>query len=485
MEKYFLVNVTYDNEKSKIILYFTKDLENQNKINYIYSEKFYPSFIIDLNKSLVKDLLYEFSKEIIIKEKEEKTKVYARNQEILERCKKILQLSTNKNILLIESERQFLIENNWSYYDSFCLINRNKINKIFSSSLTNTNHIIKNMINKLDLKIEARIHKISKKIIFTNYLKKKISSDITYTQAINYLLENYFYKNNIIQPQESISQPEYKKKDEVNTIKIDFTKTWAHYLITEEYNIGYETLNCDCCKPKSIYDINVLPHSLVEARFIKNGYYFLAKDYLWAKEFHKNNKDKDKRERYKKQNKLITIPIGPFYKNDTKKIQLIDGLWLYDNKEIEIIDNQEYKWFCKNKKSFLSYIIEDIINIKNSIDKSIELTTKLNYSNNNLNKINCLEKNITFYLYLSEQKIFDKLLKEIILFIQNKNTKFYMSDLDKAIKSIKQKTYDNISKEEHRYKIRKETIITKDKGLLKKINNYFPKINIPLPDIYL
>jgi hypothetical protein len=485
MKKYFLVNIRYDSEKSKITSYFTKSLDNLNKFDYIFSEKYYPSFVISLQKNLVKDLLHELQKEIIVKEKENVTKVYAKNNETLEKCKKILQLSTNKNILLIEPERQFLIENDWNYYDSFCLINKNKINKISTSPITNINYIIKNMIDKIDLKIESRILKIAQKIIFTNYLKKKITYDITYTQATNYLLENYFFKNDLPQPQESKSYQDFKTKDSLNTIKIDFTKIWGHYLIEEEQNIGYETLNCNCCKPKSIYDINVLPHSLIKVRFIKNGFYFLSKNYLWSKEYHTNNKEKEKRERYKKQNNLTTIPIGPFYKTDVKKILLIDALRLYDKKEIEIIEDHEYKWFCKKKKSFLSEIIKEIIFKKNAIDKSIELTTKLNYSNRNLEKINYLEKNQTFYVYLSEQKIFENLLKEIILFIQNKNTKFYFSDLDKAIKNIKQRTYDNISKEEHRYKIRKETIITKDKSLLQKINNYFPKINVPLPEIYL
>lgn len=485
MEKYFLVNVTYDNEKSKVTTYFTKNLENLNKFDYIYSEKFHPSFVINLDSKLIKDLLFEFKKEIIVKELKNVTKIYAKNYEILEKCKKIVQLSTNKNILLIEPERQYLIESGWSYYDTFYLINKNKINKISTSPLTNFNFIIQNMINKLDLKIEARIQKITKKIILTNYLKKKIDTEVTFTQAINYLFENNFYKNNLVQTQESKKEYYNNKSSSEDAIKIDFTKTWAHFIINEQNNIGYETINCNCCEPKSIYDINVLPHSLVNVNFIKNGYYFLSKDFNWAKEYHTNNKDKDKRERYKKQNSLTIMPTGPFYKNNTLKILLIDAIRLYDNKEININDDHEYKWFCKKKSSFLSEIIKEILNIKNSIDKSIDLTTKLNYSYKDLKNIRHLEKNNLFYLYLSEQKIYDNLLKEIINFIQNKNTKFYVQELDKAIKGIKQKIYNDLSKEEHRYKIRKETIITKDKGLLEKINNYFPKINIPLPDIYL
>ncbi len=485
MRKHFLVNVTYDNNKSKVVCYFSKDLDNINKYDYIHTEKFNPWIVTDIQKELVKKLLYDFSKDVVVTQEKENTKIKAKDFETLEKCKKILQLSTNKNILMIEPERQFLVNNDWGYYDSYCLVSNNKINKIEESPLTNINYIIKNMIDQLELKIESRIQRITNKILLTNYLKKKIDANISRTQAVNYLFENCFFKKSISQPQESIAFLDKQKEVKEEGIKINLTKTWAYFLIKKENNIGYETIDCSCCKPKEIYDDNTLPHSLVEVEFIKNGFYFLSKDFLWAYDYHNNNKDKDKRERYKKQNNVRDFPVGPFFKKDKAKILLIDAIDLYERKEIKILKNHEYKWFCKNRRSFVSEAIEQILKTKKVIDRSIELTTKLNYSNNKLEKIKELEKNTLYLVYQSERKLYNYLLEEIIAFIQNKNTKFYVKKVDQAVKSLKQKTYESMPTKECRYNIRQEILTTKDKSIVEKINNYFTKINIPIPEIFL
>lgn len=482
MEKMFLVNVEYDEKKSRIMCKFSNNLEEINKHTFIHSEKFYPSFFINLRKDLTKTLLSDFSKNIIVTEKRKALEIKAKDYETLQKCKKILQLSTNKNILLIEPERQFLIDSDWSYYDTFYLVENKKINKISQSPLTNLNFILKKIINNLDLKISSRINQVTKKIILTNYLKKKITKEITTTQTINYIFENNFYKKGLPQPQESLPYNYENKQKKDKTIKIDITEPIA-YLLTKENNIGYESLNCQCCKPRNIHDKNVLSNSLINVSFLKDGYYYISKDYFWSKEYHIKNKEKEKRESYKKQNSLTSYPVGPFYRKDSKKILLIDALRLKENKEIEIQENHEYRWFCKKEKAFVSEIIKDILNLKQVVEKSINLTTSLNYSNNSLGQVKKLEKNTLFYLYHSEKNLYTHLLKETISFIQNKNTKFYKQEIDLAIKSIKQKTCDQISQEECRFSIRKETIRTKDRTLLEKINNYFPKINIPVPEI--
>ncbi|HOZ36105.1 MAG TPA: hypothetical protein PLK55_03940, partial [archaeon] len=129
-----LLNSSYEKDRARVVLYFGRDPLNNN-YELIHKATFYPYFVVEIEKELISKLLSDFKKDISLKSLEKKTKIIARNFELLSKCSKILQQATGKNIILIEPERQFLIRNNWSYYDSFYVFKGN-IRKI-----NNENHI--------------------------------------------------------------------------------------------------------------------------------------------------------------------------------------------------------------------------------------------------------------------------------------------------------------------------------------------------------
>jgi len=273
-----------------------------------------------------------------------------------------------------------------------------------------------------------------------------------------------------------------KEKNIRQGIKMDFSNIWPYLLTKDFYNIGHDTLNCDCCKPKNYLDINVLSNSIVKVRFKKQGFYFISKDQKWAYEqFHQENINKENRINFKKNNGLKEMPTGPFYKGDFASIPLIDAVNLVSEEEIEIIDNlDEIKWYCLKKESFLSIKIKEYLKRLKYLETSINLSNSFNY---NYSFKNNLEQNPMFIQYLTEYKLINDLIEEIPKFIEHKNTKFYDSLLAQSIKYLKLETIKKIDVNENKYLIDKEKVIVKEKKIIEKINNYFPQLNLPIPKL--
>jgi len=482
------MNVTYENEKNRILLYFSEDPSSQ-KYDFVYKEKFNPYFYIDLPQELLTKLLLEFKGDIKIeKQISNVIKIAAKNFEILQKCSKIISISTNKNIILLEPERQYLLNNQWSYFDQFCVTHENKIKKI-----NNTNEIhfvIKkitdNLIDSEKLKISTTL---TKKLIISNLLNIKPSSEIPNDQILNQLFENYFYKKGIVLKNHPIISIPKIKNIQKNSYSLDFSTLLAHYLKKEHYNVGYETINCSCCKPIKIYDTNTLSNSLVEVMFLKNGIYFISNDKGFAKEYHNLDSRKENRLIYMCENKIKDLPCGPFFEQEKILIPLNDAIPLIESNDARFTnENNKLNWYCKNQESFISEIISKIINRLKIIEESISISNYMNYSKKISSK---LEYNFSYTLYMTEYAILSDLLKEIPSFMAHTNTKFYDPLVSKAIKSIKREIIIKSSPNQEipRYiehqSSNKEEIYFKDKSFILNVNNYFKKINLPIPKLVI
>jgi Ni,Fe-hydrogenase III component G len=337
-EKYFLLNAEYDNSKSRIKLYFSRN-PLSNNLEYIHKENYQPYFIINNSKEIISNLLSEFKGLIKIKELEKnKIKIISVNNIILRKCINILKYSLNKDILEIEPERQFLINNNWSYYDSFSLILKNKIRKVDDKDLIHLG--VKKYLENTDLNIQKKlIEPITRKLIISNLLKTKPQKNIKSSQIINTLLENDFFKKDLI--------------------------------------ISHKSL-------------------------VHN----------------KNNFDHE-----------ITTNI--------------------------------------NKK------LEDL-------KKSINITKKIHSNRDMINNIKNkgLQDNIQFIQYLTEYALLNNLIKEIPLFLENTNTKFY----DKKIELKTKQTYLNLNKKPLNTN-NKISAKVNNHRFSSKIQSYFLELNLPIPKI--
>jgi len=481
MNNLYLTNTVYENEKNRIILYFSKN-PFSSKFEYVEKEKFFPEINIDLPKEFLQKILSDFRKKIKIEKiTDNLCKITSKNYKILQQCSKILSLTTSKNILLIEPERQFLIKKNWSYYDIFVHVNKTKINKIRDYDVTNK--AIKEYITNIDEFSKKKITPIiTRRFMLSNLLKVKPEYNIKNDEILNILFENNFFESRLVL--KSKSTIDFSKKDEFikNTINMDFSNIWAYLLQNDFYNISYETINCSCCKPKDVFSTNTLPSSLVEVEFLNTGTYFLSKNKEWSKNYHKNNENKKNRDNYKKNNKLKENPVGPFFRNQREQIMLFDAIGLLEDKEIILTNkNNNLSWFCEKKESFVSKLIHSIKNKLTQIETSINLSTYANYSKT-INSLE-LENNTNFIIYITQYKLLTDLLEEIPKFMLHKNTKFYDPIIENAIKSIKLETINKINIDNSRLIEQTEKISTKNINFVNKVNSYFIKINLPIPKL--
>ncbi len=479
-----LLNSSYEKDRARVVLYFGRDPLNNN-YEFVYKSTFYPFFVVEVNHSLVSQLLADFRKDISLKSIDNKTKIIARNFELLSKCSKILQQATGKNIILIEPERQFLIRNNWSYYDVFYVFKGNL------KKITNENHIhfaIRNYTESLNRTEKiSLIEPLTKKLILSNILKLKPETDIKNDQILNTLFENEFFNKELILKNTNNFYYETKGKFLKDHINLDFSNVIPYLLTNKFSNIGFETLNCDCCHPLSTLQENVLPSSLVEVEFRKCGFYFISCDDAWARDYHDSHDQKENRKNYKKQNGLFKSVVGPFSRGQKEHLLLADAFRLTKDKDIVILEDQkQLVWSCQKQESFISKIINDLIERQKVIEQSINISTLGNYSLRSLENSRELETNPMFLQYLTEYSLINSLIEEMPKFLQHKNTKFYSPTLEQAIRTIKYNTINEINKEEDRIIIsEKSNIQITNKKLLAKINQTFPKMNLPVPKLII
>lgn len=479
-----LLNSTYEKDRARVVLYFGRDPLNNN-YEFVHKSTFYPYFLVDINYSLVLQLLSDFKKDVSLKSLNQKTKVIARDFELLSKCSKILQQATGKNIILIEPERQFLIRNNWSYYDSFYIFKGN-IRKI-----NNENHIhfaIRNYTESLNYSEKLNlIEPLTKKLILSNILKLKPETNIKNDQILNILFENEFFSSELSLKNTNNFYYQTREKYIKEHINLDFSNVLPHLLTNRFNNIGFETLNCECCKPLEIRQENVLPSSLVEVEFRKSGFYFISMDDSWAREYHNQHEKKENRESYKKQNGLIKMVTGPFSKGQTEFILLCDAINLSRNKELTIFDNKEkLVWSCKQKESFISRIISSLFDRQKIIEESINISTIVNYGFGDFKNSLALERNPHFLQYLTEYSLINSLIEEIPKFLQHKNTKFYSPIIEEAIRGIKYSTLERLNVNDDSLIVSsKDNIQITNKKLLSKINQTFQEMDLPIPRLVI
>jgi len=474
-----LLDCNYEKERARVVLYFGKDPLDKS-YEFVYKCSFFPYFTVGLKNELVSELLFDFKKDISIKSIEDKTKVLARDFETLAKTAKLLQQTTGKNIILIEPERQFLVRNNWSYYDSF-LVSKDILNKVNSEDFIHS--AISNYTKRIDEEERIKlVVPLTRKLLLSNLLKVKPESNIKNDQILNTLFENEFFYAELTLRNANNFYYQTKKQYIKEHINLDFSNVLPYLLTNRFGNIGYDTLNCPCCKPKDIFDENVLPSSLVKVEFNKSGFYFVSCDESWALEYHNSKEKKENRECYKKQNGLLSYPIGPFTKGETEYILLTDAVRMSNTNECKILDCKDWlSWTCKRQESFVSRLINELIRKQQGIEGSINISSTLGYGSGDFKSSRALEENPLYIQYLTEYSLLNSLIEEIPRFLQHKNTKFYSLEIDNAIRSITYDTISKINKGNEVLLLNKNSMQLRNKKLLVKINQAFPRMNLPIP----
>ncbi len=265
---------------------------------------------------------------------------------------------------VLAPERQFLIEKGWDYFDFFELGKAGPVPLgsfefpdarlgFFSGSLEEN-------ISSLCKSDMALAFQTAQKMAFSRLLKIPLSQEAQCGPARAFL-ENVAFSSSV---------PILKPADAPAAMPstgacVDFSGLLCLASSMPGNNLGFESLDCNCCRPPSADAKNVLASSTVKVRFLREGPYFNSVSSAWAEKFHFSMPSKDAREQRKEEYCYSSYPCGPFCRGQVFEVLLADAKRLQEGGEAEILSIQQLHWVCTLRESALSAQI-------NSLRKGLE-----------------------------------------------------------------------------------------------------------------
>ncbi|HNV00982.1 MAG TPA: hypothetical protein PKK60_00980 [archaeon] len=428
----YLTNVTYIESKREVLVEFSNKFEKK-----IERYKFFPFILLpkSIDGEKLKELLISFSfRSFSLQEKENYFSLQSVSFLELKKMVSVLSKCFGKLPLVLEPERQFLIEKNWSYFDSF---------SYFENSLIKVDSFLKDVsfsvlpeipfVEALKINQEEAVFFVNQAVL-SNILKVPINLVPKNKQEQEEIfLENIFFKNAEFVSWEKENFVKAKNFTPFgyfdNFSSIDFSPVWVELFSKKFFNIGPETKNCSCCKPFTLEDKNLLPSSLIEVKFVESDFFFESSSENFAQEFHIVNENKLLREQKKKEFFLKHPPIGPFSVGQVEKVPLLDAKKLLLEGVVELSTEHKVDWFCLNKESFFSkelYSFSEKLNGFEEFSKNKQTSLLIS----------------SFEDFFAEYfiKNFSNLVAEIPFQLMNKGSKFYSVSLAKTIISIQEAT---------------------------------------------
>ena len=221
---------------------------------------------------------------------------------------------TNYFPQLIEPERQFLLTQNWRYFQTFDST-LSPLNGAFSDApipgLVEPLFATLNGARAHNPKIEQELREriVGSHELFLPYT----DAPTTLHEQLEVLLSNHMFANHTARP---------LKQGNFTT-----TSTWTHAQRSRANELFSQTPTqgegkCACCAPTNLFHASLQDGSIVEARAIQDGVYIHTQNVTQSQEYHNTHAGKEKRLARQREFGLSTIPIGPLFRNDTISLSL-------------------------------------------------------------------------------------------------------------------------------------------------------------------
>jgi|GEM_PF-4432991 len=297
---------------------------------------------------------------LVFSESAEKCALRSPSFNLLRKAHALLSLSLKASIPLIEPERQFLLDQGWSYFDCFELEGG-----VIGKKQQGT------ALSQLDLPVDITL----REALLSRMLALPASQlpEGPHEKG-RVLLENAAFKSSqFVYSEQVVPKSNSPGKVLSGFFELDFSRAILQRIA--DSNIGFNSLNCGCCKPAGVNSENVLPNSMVEVEFFNNGYFFESLLPSFASFFHENNKGKESRRARKQEFALEQFPIGPFYAGQKAVVPLADARKLEGEGSARQTGKvAELWWSCRRKQSFLARKAMELLSIEASArKKALEL----------------------------------------------------------------------------------------------------------------
>lgn len=381
--------------------------------------------------------------------KKQTVKIVGASFSLLQSLEKAIREKLNRPSLLLSPERQFLLQQNWGFFDGFLF--ENQPEKVSGLVLPETNlgflpaSFPETLSELLDSGALDAAQRLCLSVVWSNALRIPLHHlPFTEKERAVLLLENQFFLAGVLGTDSGsdsvmVALRSLPLRVFENTAEFDFSNATALLCTRNHYNLGLETLDCDCCRPGSAAAENLLPSSLVKARFLSNGFFFESFFGGFSRSFHNSNPEKNRRLERQKEFGLLLPPTGPFAAGQIAEIPKADGERLEKESNALVIGLGKFShWFCLQKESVLSRTLNDwskqIVVLEK---KNADLERKaLVYSR--LHGLLLLEKNPHFFFQKTALSAFDSLFEQLPVLLMKKHSTFFSSFLSQTVSAVQE-----------------------------------------------
>ncbi len=500
----YLTKVSYNESKHEVLVEFSNSKERM-----VQRHKFFPFILISssIEKEKLSTLILSLGfKGFSVEEDNNFLKLRTLNFSDLKKISNALALHINKKFVVIGPEKSFLVEKNWSYFDSF-----KKIDGVlyYTNPLCDENS--QDLVQKIGEGADLGFF-LTKEISFQEALRvnKEDSLYLVELAAWSHLLsvsmeqipksreekvelylEKCFFKHGepitFDKSEKIFSSVGFEPIGSKNEVlsKIDFSRIWADLFSNNFFNIGPETKNCSCCEPVTLDSKNLLPSSLIKIKFNEDNSFFESSSESFARDYHEENEMKELRVQKKRDFFLNSFPVGPFFRNDFVLVPLMDAKRLIsENKAILVSSrnsddaNHKLNWFCLNKESFFSR------EVRESNSSLFNLRKRIDFYESNLFSI----KEFGYYYDVALYSVISQVLSELPNQLTSQSSSFFSTQLARSIISIQEATLSKFKEfsENEGYRVlhaNKQSAFIKGTSSLKLAKSFAMAQNLPQPQI--
>ena len=354
----FLSGAAYAGQKREIFAEFRRGNERFSRRFRFFPKIFVPKrFSPELLKSLLSVLsLQNFS----VKEREFSNEISFSDFSGLGQASALIESSLGYKPIVLNPGRQFLLEKNWAFFRAFGMESLESlpmefpeaILPMFSEPVSAT---IQGLLSDGDGIAEA----ICQKMALSSILCVPVESLPETSQLLaETFVENALFSNGFAFERFPHDRAAWQKNGFAHNgglgSELDFSSVWPAFFHRAFFNIGFETLNCGCCRPESFSDRNVLPSSFAETEFLSNAFFFQPFSRSFACAFHEKAPFRESREKRMREFFLSAPEAGPFFFGQREMLPLEDAKTLHASGAGRILpeDKSKLEWFCLKRGSF-------------------------------------------------------------------------------------------------------------------------------------
>jgi hypothetical protein len=493
---FYLTKAEYFEQKNEVLVEFSNAFSK-----VIKRFRFFPSahFPLSFEKQKLSELILSLGfRNFSLEEEENRLVLRTLSFGELKKIGASLAVHSSKMPLLIEPSRAFLFEKNWSFFDSFHLIDDTafkishqgedsksadffdlgfflikeipfsqalKINREDSLFLVDSaawSNILSLPLERIPKGLDEKIDLFLEKIFFSN------CALIEFEKSSSFFAEHCFAPL----PRQGVVS------------KIDFSLVWAELFTNNFFNLGPKSMNCSCCAPLTLEARNLLPSTLIKVRFCEDNFFFESASHSFAFNFHNSSHFKNERLSKKREFCLTSLPVGPFFRDDFAQIPLIDARKLISEGKAVLVSSKEdsashnLSWFCTKNEGFLSKEIR-------SINASLFfLNSKINFFEQSL----FAESSFAFNYFSSLRWAFSQIISSLPKHLTSPQSKFFSAELAKNIISVQEATVSRFKEfsEKEGYRVLhadKMGAFVKGSSSLRLAKSFSFQTKLPMPQV--